>query len=74
MTSHEPTQPSRRSLRIPDAEVLRVVRTFTNAVERWDALRQAEAFAPLAEWGGSQPCVLAARLAANTGAPRLACS
>jgi tetratricopeptide (TPR) repeat protein len=37
-----------------------------------DALRQAEAFAPLKDWGGASQCVLAARIAANAGAPRLA--
>src|SRR5262245_35798075 len=37
-----------------------------------DALRRAEAFAPLKYWDGIRSCVLAARIAANSGAPRLA--
>lgn len=37
-----------------------------------DALRKAEAFAPLSQWGGVTACVLAARLAANVGAGGLA--
>lgn len=37
-----------------------------------DALRHAESFAPLKEWSGINECVLAARIAANVGAPRLA--
>ncbi len=37
-----------------------------------DALRRAEKFAPLKDWGGISPCVMAARIAISAGAPRLA--
>jgi tetratricopeptide (TPR) repeat protein len=37
-----------------------------------DALRVAESFAPLPEWSGVEGSILAARIAANVGAPRLA--
>jgi len=66
-----PAVASRKSRRPPDAEVLRVVRDLYERGQTVEALRQAEAFAPLAAWGGSEPCVLAARIAANAGAPRL---
>ncbi len=36
-----------------------------------DALHCAETFAPIKEWAGVEACILAARIAANTGAPRL---
>lgn len=37
-----------------------------------DALRAAEAIAPLGRWHGVKQCVLASRIAANSGAPGLA--
>jgi len=37
-----------------------------------DALRLAESFATLINWGGAPQCVVAARVATNVGAPRLA--
>ena len=37
-----------------------------------DALRRAENFAPLKNWGGIRGCVVATRIAANAGAQRLA--
>jgi tetratricopeptide (TPR) repeat protein len=36
-----------------------------------DALRLAETIRPLASWRGVEPCILAARIAANAGAPQL---
>ncbi|MGQ9590838.1 MAG: tetratricopeptide repeat protein, partial [Planctomycetota bacterium] len=37
-----------------------------------EALRRAEAFAPIRLWAGADACVLAARIARSAGAPRLA--
>lgn len=61
-----------RSIQIPSAAVIQNV--FEVYERGWtvDALRRAENFAALKNWGGVHPCVLAARIAVNAGAPRLA--
>jgi cellulose synthase operon protein C len=59
-------------VRIPGADVLQSIMEVYERGQTVEALRRAEAFAPLKEWRGAKPCVLAARLAANSGAPRLA--
>ena len=63
---------SREAARVPEAEVLRQVEEVYDRGQTLDALRRAETFAPLHQWQGARPCVLAARIAANAGAPRLA--
>ncbi len=60
-----------RGNKTPDEEVIRSVMEVYERGLTVDALKRAEAFAPLEEWAGAKPCVLAARLAANSGAPRL---
>lgn len=60
-----------RSFQRPSSEVLASVREVYERGQTIDALRAAEAFAPLGKWGGTEGCCLAARLAANAGAPRL---
>src|SRR6188474_1480098 len=62
---------TQRPVKTPDENVLRFVREVYERGQTVDALRRAESFAPLAQWGGVAPCVLAARIAANAGAPRL---
>jgi len=52
--------------------VLRSVLEIYEAGQTLEALRRAESFAPLREWSGVKGCVLAARIALNAGAPRLA--
>src|SRR5262245_14367099 len=58
--------------RSPDASTLASVQELYDRGLTVDALREAEAFAPLSAWGGVEGCVLAARIATQTGAPRLA--
>jgi len=65
-------KPDERAARTPDAEFIRFVMEVYERGQTIDALRRAESFAPLKEWAGVRPCVLAARIAANAGAPRLA--
>ena len=60
-----------RSAQVPDAAVIRRVMEVYERGQTVEALRRAETFAPLSEWGGVSSCVLAARIAGNTGAPRL---
>ncbi len=55
---------------IPDA--IGLVRAVYERGQTLEALRRAEDLAPLQMWRGVQPCVLASRIAANAGAPRLA--
>jgi tetratricopeptide (TPR) repeat protein len=65
-------EPQRPALHTPDDSI------FTTVVETYergqvlDALRLAENFAPIESWTGLRPCVVAARIAANAGSPRLA--
>jgi tetratricopeptide (TPR) repeat protein len=61
-----------KSSKIPGAEVIHAVQAAYERGQTVDALRHAESFAPLKEWSGINECVLAARIAANAGAPRLA--
>ena len=61
-----------KSLKTPDESVLRSVMEVYERGQTVDALRRAEAFAPLNYWDGIRSCVLAARIAANSGAPGLA--
>ena len=63
---------NQKSTRSPDAEVLRLVLEAYDRGQIIEALRRAEAYAPLPEWRGIGPCILAARIAGNSGAPRLA--
>jgi tetratricopeptide (TPR) repeat protein len=56
----------------PTEQVIRSVLEKYERGQSVDALRCAEGFAPLRTWVGVEGCVLAARIAANTGAPRLA--
>ena len=60
-----------RVIKIPTAEVMQSVREAYERGQTIDALRRAELFAPLKAWDGVESCALAARIAANTGAPRL---
>lgn len=62
----------RPASRTPDAEVVRFVMEVYERGQTIEALRRSESFAPLKEWSGVRPCILAARIAANAGAPRLA--
>ncbi len=66
------TKLTQRPGKAPVESVLRFVREVYERGQTLDALRRAESFAPLGQWGGVAPCVLAARIAANAGAPRLA--
>lgn len=56
---------------IPGPDVIARVMEVYERGQTLEALRRAESFAPLTQWRGSTGCVLAARLAANSGAPRL---
>jgi tetratricopeptide (TPR) repeat protein len=58
-------------LKTPPEELVRSVTDVYERGQTVDALRVAEAFAPLKQWTGVEACTLAARIAANTGAPRL---
>jgi tetratricopeptide (TPR) repeat protein len=55
----------------PTAALLQEVETLYERGLMLDALRRAESFAPFDRWGGAEACVLASRIAANTGASRL---
>jgi cellulose synthase operon protein C len=55
----------------PEAVIINVMAVYERGLTL-DALRQAEKFAALKYWGGIHSCVLAARIAVNAGAPRLA--
>lgn len=59
-------------LRVPPDEVLQAVQAAYDRGQILEALRQAEAFAPIGLWGGVPAGALAARLANQVGAPRLA--
>jgi cellulose synthase operon protein C len=61
-----------QSLQIPSEAVIQNVMATYERGLTVDALRQAEHFAALLYWDGIDSCVLAARIAANAGAPRLA--
>ena len=56
----------------PPEEVIQSVREACKRSQSLDALRIAEAFAPLKEWSGVEACTTVAGVAANAGAPRLA--
>ncbi len=60
-----------RTLCVPDDDLVAFVMEVYERGQTVDALRRAEAFAPLKQWNGVLPCVLAARIAANAGAPGL---
>jgi tetratricopeptide (TPR) repeat protein len=62
---------TRRPVAIPGAEVVRHVMEAYERGHTLEALRRAESFAPLAQWHGVEGCIIAARISANTGAPRL---
>jgi tetratricopeptide (TPR) repeat protein len=55
----------------PDAVLQDVLEVYERG-QTVDAQRRAETFAPLRLWGGVEGAVMASRIAANTGAPRLA--
>ena len=55
----------------PPDDVLKAVIAFYEAGRSLDALRCAESFKPLHQWTGVRACSLAARIATNTGGPRL---
>lgn len=55
-----------------DEERVRFVMEVYERGQTVDALRRAEQIAPLKQWRGVGPSILAARIAANAGAPRLA--
>lgn len=55
----------------PSAEVLQAVLELYEKGKSIDALAVAEGGGPIRNWTGVEACVLGARLAANTGAPRL---
>jgi tetratricopeptide (TPR) repeat protein len=57
--------------RRPDDSFIREVQSVYDRGLCLDALRLAESFAPLRHWAGIKACVLASRIAINTGAPRL---
>ncbi len=57
---------------IPPDAVLQAVLEAYERGQTLDAQRRAETFAPLRLWGGVQGAALASRIAANTGAPKLA--
>lgn len=56
----------------PGPELLATIAALYDRGAVVDALHLAEASAPLASWRGVDACVLAARIATNVGAPRLA--
>src|SRR5262245_17211552 len=56
----------------PDEATVRSLMEIYEQGQTIEALRRAEDWAPLSTWQGVPQCVLAARLASNTGAPRLA--
>lgn len=58
--------------RMTDEERVRFVMEVYERGQTVDALRRVEQIEPLKQWRGVSPCVLAARIAANAGAPRLA--
>jgi hypothetical protein len=60
---------SERAARIPDDSLVAFVREAYERGQTVEALRRAEAFAPLKGWQGISSSVIAARIAANTGAP-----
>jgi cellulose synthase operon protein C len=66
-TVHLSTRPG-----APSPEVLAAIRERYERGRIIEALELAQAFAPLSAWRGVDPCVLAARLAANAGGQRLA--
>lgn len=60
------------AIKVPPSEVLQSALESHERGQYVDALRVAEAFAPLREGGGAEACTVAGRIATNTGAPRLA--
>src|SRR5581483_1378955 len=60
------------AVQIPSETVIQQVLEVYERGLTMDALRLAESFAPLGTWGGVNPCVLASRIAVNSGAHRLA--
>src|SRR5690349_4906804 len=60
-----------QSVQIPSEAVIQNILAVYERGLTVDALHRAEEFAPLKSWGGVQPCILAARIAMNAGAPRL---
>ncbi|HEX5223413.1 MAG TPA: tetratricopeptide repeat protein [Verrucomicrobiae bacterium] len=58
--------------KIPGKEVIQSILDVYQRGQSVEALRRAESFAPLQDWTGVEECVIASRIAANTGAPRLA--
>ncbi|HEV2692729.1 MAG TPA: C39 family peptidase, partial [Verrucomicrobiae bacterium] len=60
-----------RLTQTPTGDFIKQVLGFYEQGLTIDALQRAETFAPLKDWAGISPCVIAARLAANAGAPRL---
>ena len=61
-----------RSIKIPTSEVINHVMVAYEQGLTLEALRRAEEFAPLHHWGGATESAVAARIAVNAGAPRLA--
>ena len=59
-------------IKVPDDAVVENILAVYVRGLTVDALRRAETFAPLAHWGGVAQATLAARIAINAGAPRLA--
>lgn len=59
------------TLQRPSESVLQSVLEAYERGQSVEAWRRAEAFASLSKWSGVEACVLAARIAANVGAPRL---
>ena len=55
---------------IPGEEIIRSVLDVYERGQSVDALRRAETFAPFKDWAGINECILAARIAANTGEHR----
>lgn len=63
----------RKSVQTPTEAVVTGVLEVYERGQTVDALKRAEAFAALKNWGGVEACVLAARIATNAGARRLSC-
>ena len=72
MAGRDKNQMAAVTLAAPGADLLGLVMQVYERGQIVEALRRAETHAPLRAWRGSQACVIAARIAANAGAPRLA--
>ena len=68
----QPDPTNHENYGIPPDSVLKKVRELYANGLTVDAVSCAQSFAPLAVWRGAPACVIAARMAANSGAPRLA--